>query len=243
MSAPLVLLHGWGMVPAVFDPLIAHLPGIDCLAPPLPGHAGAPTAPPTLDGWADALAARLPDGATVLGWSLGGQVAIRLAVRHPDKVARLVLMASTPRFLVGDDWHAGVAPADLDAFAADLLNDAPATLMRFLALQTRGAPGQTALLARLRDDLAAAPAHDAQALADGLELLRTNDLRAAWRTLTLPVLVVHGARDRLTPLPAGEWLAANAYHARGHWLPAAAHAPGVSHAVEVAAMVRAFIDG
>ncbi|OYW19926.1 MAG: hypothetical protein B7Z54_02600, partial [Sphingobacteriales bacterium 12-47-4] len=43
----------------------------------------------TLQAWADDLAQQLPDGATLLGWSLGGQVAMRAALDHPHKVARL----------------------------------------------------------------------------------------------------------------------------------------------------------
>ena len=241
-AASLVLLHGWGMNARVFDPLLAALPGVDARAAPLPGHGGALCAGPTLDAWADALALTLPGRTHVLGWSLGGQVAIRIATRHPRRIAGLILLASTPRFLRDADWSAGIAAADLELFGADLLREPAATLLRFLTLQTRGAADQRALLAQLRTRLAEAAEPDPRALADGLALLRSNDLRADWRALDLPTLVIHGGRDFLTPVAAGEWLHRQGRRARALFLPTAAHAPHLSHPGEVAAAIRSFLD-
>ena len=112
----------------------------------------------TLQGWADDLAQQLPDNATLLGWSLGGQVAMRAALDHPHKIARLVLLASTPKFVATEDWEHGMAPADLQDFGAALLADPQATLLRFLSLQTRGMNGQKTLLQQLRQSLLAASA-------------------------------------------------------------------------------------
>ena len=107
-APPLVLLHGWGLSPTVWDALRNELragldPATPVLTPALPGHAGAAaTASATLDAWADAVAAQIPPGATVVGWSLGGMLALALATRHPTRVARLALLASTARFVALD---------------------------------------------------------------------------------------------------------------------------------------------
>jgi pimeloyl-[acyl-carrier protein] methyl ester esterase len=45
VSAPLVLLHGWGLTPGVWAPLSPLLEGCPLLTPALPGHADAPAAP------------------------------------------------------------------------------------------------------------------------------------------------------------------------------------------------------
>jgi len=239
----LVLLHGWGMNARVFDALADSLAAeFDVRALDLPGHGSrAPLAENTLQAWADDLAGQLPDGATLLGWSLGGQVAMRAALDHPQRIARLVLLASTPRFVATDDWPRGMAAADLQAFGAALLADPEATLLRFLSLQTRGMAGQKALLQHLRQTLLAAPAPDGAALAAGLAILRDTDLRADLPRLAQPTLVLHGALDTLTPATAGAWLAGAIPHARHIEFERAAHAPHLSHADVVADAIGRFV--
>lgn len=248
MTSPkpiLALVHGWGMNARVFDALAALLAAdFEVRALDLPGHGGRDdVADNTLQGWADDLAQRLPDGATLLGWSLGGQVAMRVALDHPHKVARLVLLASTPKFVAAEGWEHGMAPADLQDFGAALLADPQATLLRFLSLQTRGMNGQKTLLQPLRQSLLAAPATSREALAGGLAILHDTDLRAELPLLMLPTLVLHGALDTLTPPAAGAWLADILPAAQHIGFPRAAHAPHLSHGEEVAAAIGRFAHG
>jgi len=241
----LALLHGWGMNAAVFDALADQLADdFDLRALNLPGHGGRAALPHnTLQSWADDLAQQLPVHCTLLGWSLGGQVAMRAALDHPHKITRLILLASTPAFVATADWQAGMAPDDLEAFGAALIADPAATLLRFLSLQTRGMAGQKAVLHHLRQAFLSVPAADAGALASGLDILRHADLRAALPKLSQPTLVVHGTLDTLTPPAAGAWLAATLPNARHSVFPRAAHAPHVSHSAEVAAAIREFVHG
>jgi len=238
----LALLHGWGMNARVFDALAKLLAAdFEVRALDLPGHGGrAALAKNTLQSWADDLAQQLPDNATLLGWSLGGQVAMRAALDHPHKIARLVLLASTPKFVATENWARGMAPADLQEFGAALLADPQATLLRFLSLQTRGMLGQKALLQQLRQTLLAAPVPSGEALAGGLAILRDTDLREELQQLTQPALVLHGALDTLTPPAAGAWLAETLPQVQHIELARAAHAPHLSHTEEVAAAVGRF---
>ena len=238
----LALVHGWGMNARVFDALAEALAAdFEVRALDLPGHGGRGALPAnTLQGWADDLAQQLPDSATLLGWSLGGQVAMRAALDHPHKVARLVLLASTPKFVATEDWERGMAAADLQDFGAALLADPQATLLRFLSLQTRGMPGQKTLLQQLRQTLLAAPAASSEALAAGLAILRDTDLRDELPRLTQPTLILHGALDTLTPPAAGAWMAETLPAAQHIEFSRAAHAPHLSHGAEVAAAIGRF---
>lgn len=240
----LALLHGWGMNARVFDALADHLADdFELRALHLPGHGGRAALPRnTLQSWADDLAQQLPEHSTLLGWSLGGQVAMRAALDHPHTISRLILLASTPAFVATADWEAGMAPDDLEAFGTALISDQTATLLRFLSLQTRGMPEQKTVLQTLRQAFLSVPPANAGALAGGLNMLRHTDLRAALSQLAQPTLVVHGALDTLTPPAAGAWLAATLPNARHTVLSRAAHAPHVSHSVEVAAAIRDFLD-
>lgn len=241
----LALVHGWGMNARVFDALAARLAAaFEVRALDLPGHGGrAALAEHTLQRWADDLAQQLPDGATLLGWSLGGQVAMRAALDHPRKITRLILLASTPKFVAAEDWDRGMAAADLQEFGAALLAEPETTLLRFLSLQTRGAPGQKALLQQLRQTLLAAPAARAEALSGGLAILRDTDLRAELPRLAQPTLVLHGGLDTLTPPAAGAWLAAALPAAQHVEFARAAHAPHLSHGEDVAIAIGRFAHG
>jgi pimeloyl-[acyl-carrier protein] methyl ester esterase len=238
----LALMHGWGMNARVFDALAGLLVAdFEVRALDLPGHGGRDAlADNTLQAWADDLAQRLPDKTTLLGWSLGGQVAMRAALDHPHKVARLVLLASTPKFVATEGWAHGMAAADLQDFGAALLADPQATLLRFLSLQTRGMAGQKTLLQHLRLTLLAAPSARSEALAGGLAILRDTDLRGELSRLKQPTLVLHGALDTLTPAAAGVWLAEALPHAQHIAFARAAHAPHLSHGEDVAAAIGRF---
>ena len=57
----------------------------------------------------------------LVGWSMGGSSALRLACRFPDRVAGLVLLAATPRMMeVRETGWRGMSPRRLDAFRKGL---------------------------------------------------------------------------------------------------------------------------
>jgi len=241
----LALLHGWGMNARVFDVLVGLLgDDFEVRALNLPGHGGRAALPDnTLASWANDLAQQLPDNTTLLGWSLGGQVAMRVALDYPHKISRLILLSSTPKFVATDAWTHGMAAADLEAFGAALLADPQATLLRFLSLQTRGVADQRSLLQPLRMSLQSLPQADDMALSSGLAMLRDTDLRAELSRLQQPTLVLHGAADTLTPPGAGTWLAETLPASQHIEWPRAAHALHLSHSEAVAAAIKAFAHG
>lgn len=240
MSAlPLVLLHGWGTHAGVWSDLVARLElGHSVIAPDFPGDGAAQ--PCMVDDAIDRLAAIAPEHCMVAGWSLGGQLALAWALRHPQQVVRLGLIATTPRFVSAADWPHGMAAAAFAGFAAELAADPKATLRRFLMLETQGDAQARAVARRLDAALAARPAPAAEMLARTLEWLRDNDLRAALPQIRQPALVIHGDCDRITPLAAGRHLAQQLPHARLEVLGGAAHAPFVSDPQTVCRLITEF---
>ena len=106
-----MLVHGWGMNAAVWSEL-AEVLGSDFRLHliELPGHGGSPLqAGADLADWARACLEVAPPRAAWAGWSLGGLLALQAALSMPDRVARLVLVAATPRFVQGPDWAPAVA--------------------------------------------------------------------------------------------------------------------------------------
>ena len=239
----LVLLHGWGLHSGIWAPLLPALSRshrVSCIDLPGHGHSPAPPAAFDLDAVAAAVAAHAPPEAAWLGWSLGGQVALAAALAG-HAVRRLVLVATTPRFVAGPGWDCGMAPATLTGFADSLARDHRKTVRDFLALQLRGDRRAVTLLGELRGVLAQCREPDPVALRAGLAVLAEADLRARLPAIRQPALVISGARDRLTPAAAGQQLAAGLADGRFIAMPGAAHAPFLSHPEEFLAAVTAFL--
>lgn len=197
--------------------------------------------PFSLDAIVDELAAQFDEPLSVCGWSLGGQIALRWAARHPLQVSRLVMVASTPCFVRRAGWDCAMAPDTLAQFAAALQQDHAATLRRFLALQVRGGENERELLARLREALFSRGEPDMAALQSGLEILRDSDQRAALSEIGQPVLVVAGERDTLTPPQASRYIAECLPDARLEVIEGAAHAPFLSHPEKFLESLKRFL--
>src|SRR5271154_1458477 len=105
-----VLLHGAGLDHSVWALLarsFAHH-GFAVLAPDFPGHgrsAGTPLSSiAALADWTAALiAAAGAPAARLIGHSMGSLVAVETAVRHPDKVTALGLIATAAPMRVSDE--------------------------------------------------------------------------------------------------------------------------------------------
>jgi pimeloyl-[acyl-carrier protein] methyl ester esterase len=240
----LVLLHGWALHGGMWGPWLDRLAEHHRLhVVDLPGHGHSAWSPAITDlvGLARAIAPALPRDAAILGWSLGGMIALELARLQPQHVGPLALIATTPRFLAGSDWDAGLRPEVLAGFAQGIVDDYQRTVRTFLALQTHGDENATATLRLLRNRLTTRSEPDARALEAGLQILRTTDLRAALPHVTQPTLVLAGEYDRLTPPQAGRELASALPAAEFTLVERAGHAPFLSHADAVLAELLPFL--
>ena len=242
----LVMLHGWGLHGGVFTTLAELLASrfrisiID-----MPGHGRSPPPQATLDltSLSEMVASVAPSHATWLGWSLGGMVAAQLALTAPARVEKLILVNSSPRFVTAADWPCAMNPVVLDGFALELHEDYHGTLERFLSLQI--APGTAEgrhNLRQLREMVLQFPTPTAQALRDGLAILRTADLRTQFSSLRLPALLVLGERDRLVPAAVGPAVHNLLATARIEVIKGAGHVPFLSHQRQFLTAVSAFLE-
>ena len=241
---PLVLVHGWGMHSSIWaglPPSFGAGRRIHCVD--LPGHSetGYRQTPATLDGWASECLARAPRRAVWIGWSLGGLVSIAAALLQPERVAALVLMCSTPRFVCSGDWTAGLDPQILDRFHENLLVAPKKTLDQFLGLQVRGSDAARETLRVLRRDLAARPLPAAAALAEGLDLLKGEDLRDRLQWLGCRSLWIFGSKDTLVSASAAAGVARLLPGARTHIVDGAGHAPFLSHPAATLTQLERFL--
>ena len=236
MNAPIVFLPGWCLGRT---PLNAAVNAINGQIFDLPGYGNAPLITDFYAA-ADDIAARVQPGMTLAGWSLGAQLALAIAARHPDKVGKLVLVAGTTSFVQRDGWPHAMPPDMLAEFAAGIAADVEAMLPRFVGGFNRGdanAKAVTLELLKLAD-----PRPAGEVLGTGLNWLRDVDLRDSALQVKAPTLLIHGGADPLMPLGAAEALAALIPGAKLAVFDDCAHAPFMSRPDDFLATVRDFLN-
>jgi pimeloyl-ACP methyl ester carboxylesterase len=251
---PVVLLHGLGATKISWLPLLAPLAErFRVIAPDLPGHgeSAKPRAPYTPAFYAGAVRRLLDavgtDAALLVGNSMGGRIALEVAVRAPRRVSGMVL---------------------LDPAVAGLPFPYYARLLRLLPVEAGALPlpvrRRLVLLGirQLFGDPDRLPENAYQAGADeflriyrsrrarvallssirGLMADRTDTFWERVRRIDAPTLVVWGELDRLVPARLGEILASSMPAAELAMLPGVGHVPQFEVPETTAELVRRFLD-
>jgi pimeloyl-[acyl-carrier protein] methyl ester esterase len=245
----LVLLHGWGLNLRVWDGLVDELRDrFRVIAVDLPGHGRSPwnlrLGTPAEQAWQiHTTLAPITNHYSLLGWSLGAQIALDLTAAMPTQIERLVLAAATPRFAESADWPHGMKAPVLAAMATQLRKDYRRTVADFLELQVRGSVDGNAVLDQLRRALLTHGEARLEALEAGLRTLADGDLRPTLEHVRTPALVIAGQYDRITLPAASSALAQALPNAQFVEIRRAAHAPFLSHRAEFAALISDFLLG
>ncbi len=196
---PIVLIHGLGGRSEDFSNLAPHLEraGYRVYTPDLLGFGQSeePTnASYSIDeqaqivvGFFDSVGLSKPN---LGGWSMGGWIAQKVAVDHPDRVKRLILMDSAG-LRIAPDWEAGLftptTPAELDRLDS-LLMPNPPRVPKFVAQDILRVSANYAWVTR-------------RALASMMSARDVMDDELP--TLRVPTLILWGEQDRITPLREG----------------------------------------
>lgn len=217
-----LFLHGLGATRTSWDAQLAAL-GHDyrCVAWDMPGYGlSEPLVDFSLAAAADAAAMlidHLGGSAHVAGLSMGGMIALHLALRHPDCVRSLAILDSSPAFGMDgtdpDAWRAArLAPLDAGAQVPDFAEPVLRGIMGPNASDEAVAAAVASMLrvplAGLRQTIAALPGHD---------------VRARLGEIAAPTLVVVGELDEETPPAYSEAIAAGIPGARLAVIPGAGH--------------------
>ena len=245
-ALPLILIAGWGhMGKAMFH-----------LKDALDGYPGQTTSTselwqtmpsvvlprvPGLSRYAVALRdllANFGGCAGVIGWSMGGIVALEMARKYPDLIQRLVIISGTARFSAGNDEPPGVSASVLRAMALGLRRTPDKVLAAYYDQVHAPQDVSATETAVHSQDIALL---DRDELRQGLDYLQQTDVRKGLNQLAVPTLVVHGREDCIVPWQAGEWLSRalavshwRCYEGLGHALP-------IQAAARLAADISAFM--
>ena len=194
-----MLLHGWGCNREVWRPLLVLLrPWANITLLDLPGCApGVELGDAlTLPGLLAEILECSPAKAVFVGWSLGGQLAVELALHAPARVAAVVTVCSNPLFVAQGDWP-GMRADAFHQFRAAVEEDPIAALKRFDRLQIAGSSRPRPLLRQLQKH-PRGPA--SKTLLVGLGWLETLDQRESLASVLPPQLHLLAEADTLVPL-------------------------------------------
>ncbi len=236
----LVLLHGWGGDSRTWQPLLPALEKIARVtALDLPGFGGSSVLETfSLESLLEKIAAQLPDGSVILGWSLGAMLGVQLAARYPDKVRALIALAANAKFVASNDYPTAMPDVVNRKFNLSFAQDAQASLKFFYGLMAQGDNAERQLLKSLRKLMPEAVTDN---WLPALELLRDLDNRAALAELRQPVLHLLADKDALVPVAAASAIAAiNSVH-KLIVIAQASHAVHWSQPEKVAAEIEQFL--
>lgn len=213
MPESLVLLHGFASTRRLWDAVIARLPPerYTALALDLPGHGeqgleshggldlrghgeqGSGGGAVTFDGCVTSVLARSPERFVLAGYSMGGRVALHVALAAPERVARLVLIAATPG-IEDERERASRSARDRELASRIEREPLPSFIDRWRAQEmfARDPPQVDALA---REAMASNPP---EGVAAALRGIGTGEMAPLWDRLSeleMPVTVVAGERD------------------------------------------------
>ncbi|MEO5900173.1 MAG: alpha/beta fold hydrolase [Ilumatobacteraceae bacterium] len=240
---PLLLINGIGATGDLFRPFRQHLTDRETIAFDAPGVGGspAPCYPPTMRQLATIVAGVIDElgheQVDVLGLSWGGALAQELTRRHPQAVRRLVLAATM------SGWTSLPGrPLALTILMSPMRYYSPGYLERVAPTLYGGAIREHPALLREHGRLRAAQPPSPVGYTYQLAALRRWTSLPWLHRLTQPTLVLAGSDDPIVPLPNARLLAFRIPAGRLHVVDRGGHLFVFTHAEQVAATIREFLD-
>jgi 2-succinyl-6-hydroxy-2,4-cyclohexadiene-1-carboxylate synthase len=239
VSEPLLLLHGFTQTGRGWDEVARHLEGerYRPLAPDLRGHGAAGSRRPIdMASVAADVAGLAVGGFALAGYSMGGRIALHVALEHPERVGKLVLVSTT----------AGIEDPDERAARRGRDEELAAWIEDHTIAEFADRWGAQPLFAGQTPEVAAATRanrldNDPRHLAAALRGIGTGATAPLWERLgelTMPVAVLAGEREAMFgALPRR--LADALPHATLTVVPGAGHALTLEAPAVVAAAIAA----
>lgn len=249
---PVVLLHGWACHAGYFAPQIAALSSrYRVFAPDLRGHrhshhAGDAPDLATLAADLRALMSKLHLHRPVLvGWSMGALVAFEFARRYgTGDLAGLAVVDMTPRVVNDPGWRLGLlggyGPAQATRAPELIRQDWGRWVEAFLpSVLAAGGAGDDALLDWIDREMRDC---DPDTMATLWQALTAADYRGDVAGITVPTLILRGARSQLYGPETAAWLADAIPDARVAAVPDAGHAPHLERPVAFNQFLSDFVE-
>jgi len=228
---PLLLIHGWGMSGRVWEPIEKTLSQhFKLIMVDLPGMGLSEEIEDyTLANLVEELYLIMPPRVSILGWSLGGLIALKYSLCYPEDVKRLFLVSTTPCFINSEDWAYGIDKSVLNKFFEELTEQYSKTVTHFFSLQLFGSENRKEIIRFLNSTFIEQLTPKINSLMSALVILRDTDLRRLITTIDIPTLIIVGEKDKITPKAASVFMQSKIKKSIIKVFDNASHIPFLSH--------------
>lgn len=197
---PILFLHGWGMSSRVWKYQVERLSEkFKTVTLDLRGHGGSS---PSDDYTFEALARDVKEfieglslgPASLVGWSMGGSVAMMVANKFPEIVSTLVLVNTTPKFVASVDFPHGQPEAMLRRLERKIDRDINKAMVEFCSLMFEG----EGISEETWEAVAVKEWPSKETLKGYMKTMADTDLRGELIKISHPTMIVHGMLDRIS---------------------------------------------
>ncbi|WP_370979853.1 malonyl-ACP O-methyltransferase BioC [Agaribacterium sp. ZY112] len=242
-KAILYFLPGWGADERCWAELVNELgTDFDCRYLDLPCELAEPEL--MLEAWLQRTVSNIEPCEALIGWSLGGMLAVKLVERlseqGDDRVKRVIMLAANASFVAKPDWPLAMSEAVFSAFYQGLQSNPAKTAKRFSALQAQGGSEIRKVSANLSSISCINSDQQERALAQ-LTLLASLDIRTALSAIKRPVLALFAEGDALVPMALQSLFKRHWPGIRSRCLLNTGHALQLIQAEQVAEEVKDFL--
>lgn len=230
-AEPLVIIPGFMADARMFMPQIVRLGQARAV------HLVLATKGETVEAMAEAMLAGLPPSFALMGQGLGGDIALELIRRVPERVSRVILMATDPL---------AEAPSEAAAREARIV---AVRSGRLVATMAQEIPVGSLVESPWRDEIMALITDMAENLGEGVfirqsrALQRRPDQQKTMRRIKLPALVIAGRGDTLVPLRRQEFTANLMPFGKFQIIEDAGHLPSLEQPDQVTDLIGHFLNG
>jgi pimeloyl-ACP methyl ester carboxylesterase len=228
---PLVLIPGLMADARVFLPQLVRL-GADRAM-----QVALATKGETVEQMSEAIIPGLPEKFALLGHGLGGDIALDIIRRIPDRVTRVILLATDP--LSEPPQAAAARESRIVAAKSGRLAEAMREEVPLSAIVD--APWRDEIMALIKD--MALGLGEGVFLRQSRALQRRPDQQKTMRRVKLPVLVIAGESDTLVPMRRQEFTANLMPYGKMVVIEAAGHLACLEQPDAVSEAIAAFLDG
>ncbi len=225
----LVFFHGWGFDYRIWEPIAQLLAdSYSLFLIDLPGFGKSSLMP--WSSFKEQLLSHLPNEVALIGWSMGGLMATRLALECPERISHLVNVSSSPYFIKTENWP-GITQSLFNDFLSNLSINTQQTLDQFITLQLKNNSYQSADSPLNKIGLEA-----------GLAVLSTWDLREGLFEFHKPACFMFGRLDSIVPIKTLATMQAIYPQFEYKLFSRAGHAPFLSHQTEFVVFLEQFLQ-
>jgi len=219
----MLLIHGAACTETVWHRVAPLLPGARAIA--LPGHVHG-SALNSVEAYADWLIGRVAVPSILVGYAMGGSIALEAALRAPERVVALVVVNSGARVRVSPDLFRRLEADSTEG-------------VKFIWTNAAGRLSDPEVIATMID---ASLQLDRKTVTADFEVVNRWDALNRVSGIRVPTLVVAGSDDRFTPPKYAEYVASQVPNAALRIIEGAGHIVPLEAPAELADEILRFID-